>query len=323
MTVIHRLMALAAAMLALCLAATMPALALDKVTVGRAVDNAFLFRLLEVGLAADMWKNEGIDAQIVSFAGDARMQQGFAAGEVDFGLGSGPALAFRLKGGAAIGVADLADMPKDMALIVPPDGSIKSVADLKGKNVGVTTAGSLTDWLVRELSRSQGWGPEGIHPVALGTIRARLAAMKTGQIAGTVNTSEDAFNLEEQNAGKMLLDFGGIVPHFHGHVIFARNTLIDKNPDLVRRFLRGWFKMVGYAKSHKPEVIKVTSKAMGLSESVLSRTYDKEMDALSDDGAFNPAALDVLRRSFVELGILDKEPAADALYDGRFIPVKF
>ena len=323
MNAIHRLIAPAAVLLALCMAAATPAAALDKVSVGRAVDNAFLFRLLEVGVAADMWKNEGMEIEIISFSGDARMQQAFAAGEVDFGLGSGPALAFKLKGGAAVGVADLADMPKDMALIVPADGRIKSIADLKGKNVGVTTAGSLTDWLIRELSRSQGWGPDGIHAVALGTIRARLAAMKTGDIVGTVNTSEDAFNLEEQGAGKMLLDFGGIVPHFHGHVVFARDTLIDKNPDLVRRFLRGWFKMVAYAKSHKEETIKVTAKAMGLSEPVLSRTYDKEMDALSDDGTFNPAALDVLRRSFVELGILDKEPPADALYDGRFIPVKF
>lgn len=323
MIAIHRLIARSAAILVLCLALPTAASALDQVKVGRAVSNAFLFNLLEVGIASDQWKNEGLDVSIISFTGDARMQQAFVAGEVDFGLGSGPALAFKMKGGGATAVANLSDEPKDMALIVPADGSIKSVADLKDKKVGVTTAGSLTEWLLRELSRKQGWGPDGIHAVALGTIRARLAAMKTGELSGTVNTSEDAFALEEQNEGKLLLDFGGIVPHFHAHVIFARNELLDKNPDLVRRFLRGWFKMVAYAKSHKDETVKVTEKSMGLSEPVLSRTYDKEMDAVSDDGVFKPEALDVLRRSFVELGILDKEPPAEALYDGRFVPVKF
>jgi len=321
---IHRLAGRHLVLLALLgLGLAHPALALDKVTVGRAVDTSFIFNLLEVGISADMWKQEGIDAQIVSFNGDARMQQGFAAGEVDFGLGSGPSLAFKTKGAAATGIADLADQPDNMAIIVAPGGNIKSIADLKGKNVGVTTAGSLTDWLVRELSRQQGWGPDGIHPIAMGAMRARLAALKTGEIAGTVNTTEDGYGLEEHGQGKVLLTFGGIVPHFHTHVIFVRNELIEKNPDLIRRFLRGWFKTVAYAKSHRDETVKVISKSMELSQAVLAHTYDKEMEVLSDDGVFKKEALDVLRRSFVELGILEKEPPADALYDGRFVPVKF
>jgi NitT/TauT family transport system substrate-binding protein len=324
MIFIHRPKGRTAALLVLLgLGLAHPALALDKVTVGRAVDTSFIFNLLEVGLSADMWKAEGIDANIVSFNGDARMQQGFAAGEVDFGLGSGPSLAFKTKGAPATGIADLADQPDNMAIIVAPNGSVKSIADLKGKNVGVTTAGSLTDWLVRELSRQQGWGPDGIHPIAMGAMRARLAAMKNGELAGTVNTTEDGYGLEEHGEGKVLLTFGGIVPHFHTHVIFARNALIDKNPDLVRRFLRGWFKTVAYAKSHKNETITVIAKSMELSPTVLAHTYDKEMEVLSNDGTFKKEALDVLRRSFVELGILDKEPPADALYDGRFVPVTF
>jgi NitT/TauT family transport system substrate-binding protein len=312
----------ALALLLACLA-SQPAAALDKVKVARAVDTSFIFNMLEVGVAADMWKNEGIDATIISFNGDARMQQGFAAGEVDFGLGSGPSLAFKSKGAPATGIADLADQPDNMALIVAPSGAIKSIADLKGKNIGVSTAGSLTDWLVRELSRQQGWGPDGIHPVAMGAMRARLAAMKTGDIAGTVNTTEDGYGMEEHGEGKVLLSFGGFVPHFHTHVIFARNDLIEKNPELVRRFLRGWFKTVAYAKSHREETVKIISQTMELSVAVLGRTYDKEMEVLSDDGTFKPEALDVLRRSFVELGILDHEPPREDLYDGRFVPVTF
>jgi ABC-type nitrate/sulfonate/bicarbonate transport system substrate-binding protein len=303
--------------------AARPAAALDKVNVARAVDTSFIFNLLEVGVSADMWKNEGIEANIISFNGDARMQQGFAAGEVDFGLGSGPSLAFKTKGAPATGIADLADQPDNMAIIVAPDSTVKSIADLKGKNIGVTTAGSLTDWLVRELSRQQGWGPDGIHPIAMGAMRTRLAAMKSGELAGSVNTTEDGYGLEEHGEGKLLLTFGGIVPHFHTHVIFARNELIEKNPDLVKRFLRGWFKTVAYAKSHKDETIKVIAKSMELSPAVLAHTFDKEMEVLSDDGSFKPEALDVLRRSFVELGILAKEPPREALYDGRFVPVKF
>ena len=65
------------------------------------------------------------------------------------------------------------------------------------------------------------------------------------------------------------------------------------------------------------------AKSMELSQAVLAHTFDKEMAVLSNDGIFKKEALDVLRRSFVELGILDKEPPAEALYDGRFVPVTF
>ena len=48
--------------------------------------------------------------------------------------------------------------PLLLAIVVRPDGP-KTVADLKGKTVSMSTAGSLTYWLVSETSRRQGWGP--------------------------------------------------------------------------------------------------------------------------------------------------------------------
>ena len=99
---------------------------------------------------------------VSSFRGDAQLQQGLAAGSLDIGLGSGPGLGFRVKGAPAIGVAAMYGPPSNLALLIPAKSPIRTVADLKGKRIGVTTAGSLTDWVVRELSRQQGWGSDGI-----------------------------------------------------------------------------------------------------------------------------------------------------------------
>ena len=78
---------------------------------------------------------------------------------IDILLGSGPAMAFIAKGSPIKGVAAMAGPPLLLAIVVKPDGP-KTVADLKGKTVSVSTAGSLTYWLVSETSRRQGWGPE-------------------------------------------------------------------------------------------------------------------------------------------------------------------
>src|SRR5262249_59729871 len=93
-------------------------------------------------------------------------------------------LGFRAKGAPAIGVAAMYGPPMNLALVLPFDTSIKTVSDLKGKRIGVTTAGSLTDWLVRELSRQQGWGSDGIPILALGPIQPPPAPIPRGELAG-------------------------------------------------------------------------------------------------------------------------------------------
>src|SRR6202030_685744 len=150
-----------------------PSLALDTVRLGKAVPNSFAFGAAEVGIEAKIFEQEGLDLAISSFRGDAQMQQALAAGSLDIGLGSGPGLGFRIKGAPMIGVAAMYGAPRNLALLIPAKSPIKSVAELKGKRIGVTTAGSLTDWVVRELSRQQGWGSNGLVIAPLGQMQAR------------------------------------------------------------------------------------------------------------------------------------------------------
>src|SRR5690348_14713174 len=127
--------------------------ALDTVKVGKAVPNSFAFSGVEVGIEAKIFEQEGLALEVSAFRGDAQLQQALTAGSIDFGFGSGPGMGFRAKGVPAIAVAAMYGPPANLALLVPANSPIKTAADLKGKRIGVTTAGSLTDWLVRELSR--------------------------------------------------------------------------------------------------------------------------------------------------------------------------
>src|SRR5437588_6894501 len=162
------------------------AFALDQVRLGKAVPNSFAFSTAEIGIDAKIWETENIALEVSAFRGDAQLQQALAAGSVDVGLGSGPGLGFRAKGAPAIGVAAMYGAPANLALVLPFETPIKTVSDLKGKRIGVTTTGSLTDWLVRELSRQQGWGSDGIQILALGQMQARLAAIQRGELDGMV-----------------------------------------------------------------------------------------------------------------------------------------
>src|SRR2546428_8422841 len=149
------------------------ALALDKVRLGKAVPNSFAFGATEVGIEAKIFEREAIEIEVTSFRGDAQLQQALAAGSLDVGLGSGPGLGFRAKGAPAIGVAAMYGPPANLALVLPFNTPIKTVSDLKGKRIGVTTTGSLTDWLVREPPPQQGWRSSGLQIPAVGSIEGR------------------------------------------------------------------------------------------------------------------------------------------------------
>jgi NitT/TauT family transport system substrate-binding protein len=299
------------------------AFALDQIRFGKAVPNSFAFGAAEVGIQAKIYEQEGIDLQVLSFAGDARIQQALTADGIDVAVGSGPGLGFRAKGVPAIGVAAMYGPPTNLCLTVPANSPIKTAADLKGRHIGVTTAGSLTDWLTRELSRQQGWGSDGIKIEALGSVPARLAAMSRGELDGLVIESATGFELEEQGKGRNLVFFGDIAQHFYTHVIFATDAMIEKRPELLKRFLRGWFKTIAFMRANKDFTVKSESKTIDVRESVVSKIYDTQIGSFSADGAWDPAAIDVIRNSLKDLGILESVPAAKTIYNDKFVPVRF
>src|SRR6185369_9666702 len=190
---------------------------------------------------------------------------------------------------------------------------VKTVADLKGKRIGVTTAGSLTDWLVRELSRQQGWGSDGIAILALGQMQARLAAIQRGELDGMVIEAATGYELEEAGKAKNFLLFGDIAKDFYTHVIFATDDLIEKRPDLLRRFLRGWFKTIAFMRANKDFAVASEANTIEVKPSIAAKIYDAQISGFSTDGAWSPVAIDVIRHSLKELGILNAVPDAKTI----------
>ena len=310
---------------AILLAATLVATAAhaaDKVRAAKAVDVAWSFIPLDVGVEEGIFAKYGLDVDISALTGDAKLQQALASDSVDFGLGSGPSMAFAVKGSPVIAVAAFATEPRNISVIVAADTKIKTVADLKGKTLAVTTVGSLTDWLVHRLAVQEGWGPDGVKTAAIGGFQSALPALKTGQVDGIMAATEAGYMLEERGEGRVLLGMEKYAPKFHTHVVYARKTLVADNPDLVERFLKGFFGSIAFMKANKEKTTEVASGVLKQSPAVMSRTWDYEISMLETDGHFDPEAVEVLKDSFVGMGILTEKPANDQLFTTKFVPVK-
>jgi ABC-type nitrate/sulfonate/bicarbonate transport system substrate-binding protein len=163
-----------------------------KIRVGKAQAQTFAFLPADVGAETGLFKQRGLDIEISNFAGDARLLQALTADALDIALGGGPTLAFVAKGAPMLAVAALADAPGTIMAVVLKDGPVKTEDDLKGRTLSVSTAGSLTYWLTQQLSRSHGWGTDGIKIATLGASAAQAAALKTNQIDGIVTETSTA-----------------------------------------------------------------------------------------------------------------------------------
>jgi NitT/TauT family transport system substrate-binding protein len=290
----------------------------DVLRVGKAVPEAFSFVPLDVGIQTGIFKKHALDIQSIAFAGDAKLQQAMAADSIDLALGSGPGMAFIVKGSPVKAIAAMAGAPLLLAIVVRPDGP-RTPADLKGKKVSVSTAGSLTSWLVSETSRRQGWGPKGIEIEPMGAMPGQIAALKRGDIDGIIMDIGNAFNLEKNGEGRILVRFTDI-KDFIIHVIYATNKDIAGRPDDLRSFLKAWFETIAFMRTHKEETIKIAAPVIGKDAEITGRTYDELMPMFSDDGKFSPSALAVLSKSWVELGTLPAEPDVTTLYTEAFLP---
>jgi NitT/TauT family transport system substrate-binding protein len=290
----------------------------DTLRVGKAVPEAFSFVPLDVGIQEGIFKTYGLDVQSTAFGGDAKLQQAMAADSIDVGLGSGPGMAFIAKGSPLKAIAAMAGAPRLLAIVVRPDGP-KTVADLKGKKVSVSTVGSLTAWLVSQTSRRQGWGPQGIDIEPMGVLPGQIAALKRGDIDGTIMDISTAFDLEKKGEVRILVRFSDI-KDFIIHVIYATDKAIANRPDALREFVKGWFDTIAFMRMHKDETVKIAVSVIGKDPDIVSRTYDELMPMFSDSGQFSPAALEVLSKSWVELGTLPSEPDLKTLYTDEFLP---
>ncbi len=171
------------------------------------------------------------------------------------------------------------------------DGSVKAPADLKGKKIGVSTPGSLTNWLAHQFAIHQGWGEDGITSVPVGGMSSEISALITKQVDGIVGPIEAGVKLESEGRAKNLIDFGQILPDFMTYLMFARHDTMTKRPDAVKGFIAGWFETVAYMKAHKDETVKILAGVMKISPEIAGRIYDIEMTGCTDDGHFDPQSM--------------------------------
>jgi len=298
-----------------------PAFAQTAITVGKANATSDAIIPVNVGDELGIFKKHGLDLKIIDFGGGSKMVQGLAAGAIDIGDGAGSEMAFVAKGAPMLAVCESTGPAPFLGVGLPWDSPVKTLEDLKGKVIGVSSPGSFSDWSGHELARKFGWGEDGVKTVAVGGgAAATSAALRTHLVDAAIAGASLFLALEETKEGRLLAPVSSFEGNVASGALFASNRLIANNPDAIRAFIAGWLETVDYMRTHKAETVKITSAINHFSESVMSREYDLTIGMHTKDCRFDAESLATLKRSFVEMKLVEGEPDMAKLYTEAYLP---
>jgi NitT/TauT family transport system substrate-binding protein len=289
--------------------------------VGKAAPNADPIIPVDVGEKLGIFKKHGLDLKIVDFTGGSKMTTAMTAGSIDIGDGAGTEMALVAKGAPMTAICETAGPIPFIGIGVPYDSPIHTIDQLKGKKIAFSSAGSLTEWLSKELERSQGWGPNGVTGVAIGNGASNIiSSFRAHLVDADIGVTSLFLAMEENKTGRLLFPVSKYEGNLASGTLYASNNLIKTNPQAVREFVAGWVETVNYIRTHKAEAVKIESAVAGFPEGVMSKDYDLTIGMFTKACEFDPQSLATLKRSFADLKLLPTTPDMTKLYTNAFLP---
>lgn len=285
--------------------------------VGAAVVGA---TFLPLYLAADRtWKEQGLDAELVSFRTDSEASQALVGGSIDVAVLSGVALATLVASNQPCIGFYAGFYQADFWWLSQP--SIATWQDLKGSTVGVTGLGALTDELTRYVLKKQGLTPEqDVKIVQVGPGASGLQALRSGRIGAAILAPP--YNTMAQAAGMRVLGTErlDIAPEWLREVFVAKTDFIERNPNSLKTLLRAHVSALRLAKADRAVAVSTLVKWLKLSPEIAGTTYEEIMPAYNERGALPPAGAMAAFWAVAEQdGIVTAPLPNSRLLDDRFI----
>ena len=296
------LIASASASTLLAAPAVLRAQALDKpkLTIAVGGKNLLYYLPLTIAETQGYFKAEGLEVTIADFAGGSQALRAVVGGSADVVSGAFEHTLNMQSKGQKLRAFVLQGRAPQIVLGVNPKTmpNFKTVADLKGKKIGVTAPGSSTNVMANFVLAKAGIKPSDVSIVGVGAGSGAVAAMRAGQIDAISNLDPVITLLQRSGDLKVVSDtrilaeadkvFGGPMP---AGCLYAPQTFIEKNPGAVQALANAmvradkWIQAAGAA-----DIIKAVPENYLLGDrAVYIDAFMAAKGALSPDGLFPEA----------------------------------
>src|SRR6266576_2911606 len=210
-------------------------------------------------VAEGYYKDAGLDVMLVQGNGSGNTAQLVANGRAQLAYADAVAVSQLIAKGAPMKIVATIYQSNPNAVMALKKTGIKSVADLKGKKVGVPSASSQTTMLPL-LLKSNNLKESDINMIDM-PVASMVPALLQGQVDAVLG-SIDAYQIQAESQGAELdvyrfADYG--VPTVSTS-IFASNDYLKSNPDVVKKFVAASLKGWSFALDHPDQAIKDVKK---------------------------------------------------------------
>ena len=208
-----------------------------------------------VARGAGFFKEEALDVRPVTLSSSGPIMMALLmSGQADFVIAGAVAILRGIARGAPVVV--VAGHLNRMSYALMADKRLKTVADLKGKTIGITGIGGMGEFTVVESLRRQGMIKDRDFSVLNieGGPLARIAALKTGKVQAVPLTPGQ--RVQAENDGfTMLLDTRETLTEIPSTVVASTREFAGSSPDKTVRFLRALEKAMELIRRDKDKAI--------------------------------------------------------------------
>ena len=271
------------------------ALEKPKLTIAVGGKNLLYYLPLTVAESLGYFKAEGLEVQIVDFAGGSQALRAVVGGSADVVSGAFEHTVNMQSKGQRLRAFALQGRAPQIVLAVNRKTmpGFKSVAQLKGKKIGVTAPGSSTNVMANFVLAKAGLKPSDVSFIGVGATNAAIAAIRQGSIDALSHLDPVITILERAGDIQVVTDtrivaeadrvFGGPMP---AACLYAPQAFIDKNPNTVQALANAIVRADKWIQAAGPgEIIKVVPEGFLLNDrAVYIEAFLKCKPALSADG---------------------------------------
>ena len=279
------------------------ALAIDNLRVAYPSLNTSVFALI-IAQKEGYFKEEGLNVELLSIRGEIAIRTTLA-GDVDFFTNAGSALAAGVRGVAVRLVTVFQDKP-GWDLIASPE--IKSVTQLRGKNIAIMSPEGSLAVVAREILRKNNIDPtKDVNLVVMGGDEVRFPALQTKAISATLFNT--AMSLRAQKEGFSKLANASEYANLIEGGLATSQDKIKQGPDKIFRFVRASLKGLNYYVTKREAAIKYMMDNLRMKDrELVGSIYDIQTrlvlkEGFSDDKVLQTMIDDMKRTTKVQRDI--------------------
>jgi len=266
-----------------------------------------------------LFKQRDLDVKLITFRGGAAVQEAMNAGAADLICYFGPAMALAVsKGAKQKFVMTVLAGAVGWNLIVKADSPAKTVKDLDGKKVGISTKASTSDMAALWIAERAGIS---IQQIPLG---AGLApGLRSGQVDAIAFSALTTLREILSGHARSLVDIGKDMPPTMANGYVAGQAMMDKRPAELRATLAAILQAVAHMKANRDWTLGFLKEfAKSDNEALNAALYRQVVEHISADGHIEGAWIDnglkLAARAWdvPELARID----AGSLFTNEFLP---